>query len=88
MRKTVISSLKWGCLSLMGLMCSQPMLAQKNQMPLVFSVENTGAKFAEPKYGTAAEMPDIATLPNPFVFAGGKKEAKNLQQWQQRRQGT
>lgn len=85
MRKTLTSSLLWGCFSLLGVMCSQPVQAQKNQMPLVFSVENTGAKFAEPKYGTADQMPDITTLPNPFIFAGGKKEAKNLQQWQQRR---
>ena len=66
-------------------MCVQPTLAQKNKMPLVFSVENTGAKFAEPEYGTADQMPDMPTLPNPFIFANGKKEAKNLEQWQQRR---
>ena len=81
MKQILISSLLLGC----SLMCVQPTLAQKNKMPLVFSVENTGAKFAEPKYGTADQMPDLATLPNPFIFAGSKKEAKNLQQWQQRR---
>jgi len=81
MKQTLISSLLLGC----SLMCAQPTLAQKNKMPLVFSVENTGAKFAEPKYGTADQMPDLATLPNPFIFAGSKKEAKNLKQWQQRR---
>lgn len=85
MKKSLIYPLIGGCFSLLGLVCSQPMSAQKNQMPLVFSVENTGAKFAEPKYGTADQMPDVATLPNPFVFAGSKKEAKNLAQWQQRR---
>ena len=85
MKKSLIYPLMGGCFSLLGLVCSQPMSAQKNQMPLVFSVENTGAKFAEPKYGTADQMPDVATLPNPFVFAGSKKEAKNLAQWQQRR---
>lgn len=85
MKKSLIYPLMGGCFSLLGLVCSQPMSAQKNQMPLVFSVENTGAKFAEPQYGTADQMPDVATLPNPFVFAGSKKEAKNLAQWQQRR---
>ena len=74
MKQTFISTLFWGCF----LMCAQPMLAQKNEAPLVFSVENTGAKFAEPKYGTADQMPDVATLPNPFVFADSKKEANNL----------
>lgn len=74
MKKSLIYPLMGGCFSLLGLVCSQPMSAQKNQMPLVFSVENTGAKFAEPKYGTADQMPDVATLPNPFVFAGSKKE--------------
>lgn len=81
MKQTLISSLLLGC----SLMCVQPTLAQKNKMPLVFSVENTGAKFAEPEYGTADQMPDMPTLPNPFIFANGKKEAKNLEQWQQRR---
>ena len=81
MKQTLISSLLLGC----SLMCVQPTLAQKNKMPLVFSVENTGAKFAEPEYGIADQMPDMPTLPNPFIFANGKKEAKNLEQWQQRR---
>ncbi len=85
MKQSFNRSLLWGCLSLLSLACSQQLMAQKNQLPLVFSVENTGAKFAEPKYGTADQMPDIATLPNPFLFADGKKEAKNLNQWQQRR---
>ena len=60
MKKSLIYPLIGGCFSLLGLVCSQPMSAQKNQMPLVFSVENTGAKFAEPKYGTADQMPDVA----------------------------
>ena len=81
MKQTLISSLLLGC----SLVCAQPMLAQKNQMPLVFSVENTGAKYAETKYGTADQLPEMTTLPNPFLFANGKKEAKNLKQWQQRR---
>lgn len=81
MKQNLISSLLLGC----SLVCAQPMLAQKNQMPLVFSVENTGAKFAEPKYGTVDQLPEMTTLPNPFLFANGKKEAKNLKQWQQRR---
>ena len=70
MKQILISSLLLGC----SLVCAQPMLAQKNQMPLVFSVENIGAKYAEPKYGTADQLPEMTTLPNPFLFANGKKQ--------------
>ena len=62
MKKSLIYPLMGGCFSLLGLVCSQPMSAQKNQMPLVFSVENTGAKFAENKDRTDEQMQNVYTM--------------------------
>lgn len=72
-------------LFLLALVSPQDAKAQKTGIPYVFSVENTGAKYAEPVYKAAEQMPEVATLPNPFLFADGKKKVKNLKQWQRRR---
>lgn len=59
-------------------------MAQKN-VPLVYNVENTGAKFAEPQYPSFAQLPEVKTLPNPFQWSNGKGEVKNFKQWAKRR---
>src|SRR5512147_245323 len=43
--------------------------------PLVFSVENTGARLPTPDFPTFAQLPIVRPLPNPFVsFARGPFE--------------
>ena len=59
-------------------------MAQKN-VPLVYNVENTGAKFTEPVYPSFAQLPEVKTLPNPFQWSNGKGEVKNFKQWAKRR---
>ena len=59
--------------------------AQKSGVPLVYSVENTGAKYDAPSFFTPSQLPSVSTLPNPFVFSDGKKEVKKFKQWTKRR---
>lgn len=63
---------------------SQQLMAQKS-LPLVYNVENTGAKFAEPNYPPFALLPEVKTLPSPFQWSNGKGEVKKFKQWAQRR---
>ena len=75
-----VATVSLGCL----MMCASA-AAQGKKAPLVFSVENTGAKYAEPRYGTPDEQPEVAALTNPFQWSRGKGEAKSLKQWARRR---
>lgn len=59
--------------------------AQKTGIPLVYSVENTGAKYDAPRFAAPSQLPSVSTLPNPFVFSDGKKEVKKFKQWMKRR---
>lgn len=59
--------------------------AQKN-IPLVYNQENTGAGFPAPKMiDELDKLPSNELLPNPFLFANGKREIKNFKEWEQRR---
>ena len=58
---------------------------KKSGVPLVYSVENTGAKYDAPSFFTPSQLPSVSTLPNPFVFSDGKKEVKKFKQWTKRR---
>lgn len=52
--------------------------------PLVYSVENTGAKHAAPTFPTFDQLPIIHPLPDPFRFANGKRDT-SLASWERRR---
>jgi hypothetical protein len=57
--------------------------------PLVFSVENTGARFRAPDFPTFARLPIVRPLPNPFAslargpFEDGFRDASAS--WERRR---
>ena len=85
MEKPLSRSLLLSGLFVLGIFFAPHLSAQKNRVPLVYSVENTGAKYAEQKYVPLNLLPNQSNLPNPFLFANGKKEVKNLKQWTQRR---
>lgn len=85
MEKPLSRSLLLSSLFVLGIFFAPHLSAQKNRVPLVYSVENTGAKYAEQKYVPLNLLPNQPSLPNPFLFANGKKEVKNLKQWTQRR---
>ena len=65
-------------------MVSLTMSAQK-QPPLVYDVEDTGAKMATPVMLTANELPVVNTLRNPLLFSDGKKKVKKFKDWEHRR---
>jgi hypothetical protein len=49
-------------------------LAQKQQPPLVYTVENTGADFPAPVLPDFAHSPIVRPLPDPFLFFDGKRD--------------
>lgn len=57
----------------------------KKNVPLVYQVENTGAKFAAPEMPGIDGLKEIRELPDPFLFADGKKRVKSLKDWSRRR---
>lgn len=63
--------------------CSAP---TGDQIPLVYSEENTGASYA-----VATQFPEmgletpVTELPDPLMWASGKGRVKNFNQWEKRR---
>lgn len=55
------------------------------EVPLSYSVENTGADFPDPIFQKASECPTIKKLPSPFEFSDGNGVVENFCQWSQRR---
>ena len=54
-------------------------------VPLVYTVENTGANSPAPLMPTVDELPSIVRLPNPFEFADGSKFVTSFDDWKDRR---
>lgn len=55
------------------------------EVPLSYSVENTGSEYPDPAFPTAAQCPTISGLPNPFEFSDGSGVVESFCQWSQRR---
>ena len=58
------------------LLCAGNSLAQKQQPPLVYSVENTGAHYPAPVIPDFDHLPIIRPLPDPFVFFDGTRDTR------------
>jgi len=56
------------------LVCAANSLAQAQQPPLVYTVENTGASYPAPVLPDFAHSPIIRPLPDPFVFFNGTRD--------------
>lgn len=54
-------------------------------VPLSYSVANTGAEYPDPVFPSAAQCPTISGLPNPFEFSDGSGVVESFCQWSQRR---
>ncbi|PPK85038.1 dienelactone hydrolase [Neolewinella xylanilytica] len=54
-------------------------------VPLVYAVENTGADCPEPSLPSLAELPVVATLPDPFAASDGGGRDTTLAAWRCRR---
>lgn len=55
-----------------------------SRVPLVYKVENTGAKYAKPSFPSFDKLPIVRPLPDPFVMANGKRDA-SFSNWELRR---
>jgi hypothetical protein len=55
------------------------------QPPLVYPVENTGAGYPLPPLPAIDQLPGIAPLPDPFIFANGSGRSTNFTDWARRR---
>ncbi len=70
--------------------CDSPARCAHHPPPLVFNVENTGARFPAPDFPTFAQLPIVRPLPNPFVslakgpFEDGFHDA-SASSWERRR---
>ena len=60
-------------------------VALAQQMPLVYSVENTGANVPGPFMPTLSELPAIQSLPDPFEWADGRGRISHYSDWEYRR---
>ena len=58
---------------------------QKGNVPLVYTVENTGSQFAAPKMPTIDKLPVIRELPDPLKWSNGKGKVQNFKDWSKRR---
>ena len=55
------------------------------QAPLVYSVENSGAKFAAPPLPQLSELPIVDPLTDPFAWSNGKGRSTKFKDWEKRR---
>ena len=54
-------------------------------MPLVYNVENTGAKYKAPALPALETLPVIDPLTDPFMQSDGKKRSTKFADWERRR---
>src|SRR5262249_1123519 len=57
---------------------------ENSSLPLVYSVENTGANYPAPTFPTFAHLPIIRPLTDPFRFADGTRDT-SFANWERRR---
>lgn len=55
------------------------------QLPLVYSVENTGSKYKAPVLPALEKLPVIDPLTDPFMQSDGKKRSTKFSDWERRR---
>ena len=57
----------------------------KQEIPLVYDVENTGADFALPVLPSFDELPVVEPLTDPLLWSDGSGRVKNFKDWKRRR---
>lgn len=57
----------------------------KQEIPLVYDVENTGAEFALPVLPDFDELPVVEPLTDPLLWSDGSGRVKNFKDWKRRR---
>lgn len=68
-------------------LCATLMLVAscKQEIPLVYDVENTGAEYALPVLPTFDELPVVEPLTDPLLWSDGSGRVKNFSDWKRRR---
>lgn len=55
------------------------------QIPLVYTAENTGAKFTPPVLPSLSQLPVVDPLTDPFAWSNGKGRSTKFGDWEKRR---
>ncbi len=64
---------------------SQEACRHDRQLPLVYNVENTGARFPAPQFPSFAQLPIVRPLPDPFASFDGSPRDNSIVSWEHRR---
>jgi len=67
------------------LIVSASLSLSAQKIPLVYRVENTGAKFSKPDLPMLEQLPAIEPLTDPFTWSDGKGRSAKFKNWSQRR---
>lgn len=59
--------------------------SSSEKVPLVYSVENTGSKFAAPEMPAADALTESRQLPDPLEWSDGKGKVNSFAEWSRRR---
>ncbi len=73
------------CLSVLLLILIVTINSVAQEIPLVYSVENTGSKCAKPALPAFNNLPVITQLPDPFKWANGSGRISGFKDWSCRR---
>ena len=68
-----------------GLILVAAFKASAADVPLVYSVENTGASCKAPPLPNPSQLPNVSKLPDPFSWSDGSGRVKTLADWECRR---
>lgn len=74
-----------GRLLIVLLFVSASLSADARNIPLVYGVENTGAKYPKPVLPGLAKLPVVEPLTDPFVWSDGKGRSAKFKNWSRRR---
>lgn len=72
----------------LGMPCSSPAAdapGEKAEIPLVYTVENTGAEFAAPSLPGLTDLPAVEPLTDPFAWSDGTGRSTSFADWSHRR---
>lgn len=58
---------------------------QSGEIPLVYSVENSGSSYAKPELPAFEDLTHCVTLPDPLEWSDGSGRVSDFSQWERRR---
>ena len=70
---------------LSGFLLAGGLAVVAQEVPLVYKVENTGAKFPQPVLPEFQDLPTVRPLPDPFAWSDGSGRSTDIRDWSRRR---